>query len=304
MKRTIRIFALLILFLFPFGMVNASAEEIHPLPLISEETPDSDEGDPQGILYEMNFYEEGFFGYGEEGNFRQWSLAHFIPILVMIGVIVLIGKNRIALKSFKQEEELRFGFIAVMILCEMSYFWRLLYCGPANPTVHNMLGYLPLQVCQWSLLLTSFCAAKKSKTLFSVCFFLTHTFGLLPLLFPAVITITGPAYYRYYQFWGEHILPIIAVYYMLFVHEFEVKLSTGIIGILIFLVFLGVPAIYVNRHVNSANYLYLKPDKYEMLNFLPKSELVMAALYLAAAALLCAIVYTIYRAVRKQKKTA
>lgn len=281
---------LIILFAADFTPVLAASVPEH---FVREEPPAAQKEDPTGILYEMNFFSEGFFGYGEEGDFRQWSLAHFLPIAVTLGLITAVYKNRETIRGSRYEEDFRFGAVVVMMLCEMSYFWRLLYCGPADVTAHNMLDKLPLQVCQWTLLLTSLMAAKKSERLFSVCFFLTMTVGLLPLLFPAVITIAGPSYYRYYQFWGEHLLPIFMVYYMMFVHGMKVSFR-GTAGAAVMLGLLAVPAVYINRAVPSANYLYLKPGQYAMLDFLPKSEWIMLGLYVVVLMLLCGIVWKIY----------
>jgi len=301
MKRILRALAAGLLIFLCSAEFTAVLAETDPVSAVREETPEPPKEDPTGILYEMNFYSEGLFGYGEEGNFRQWSIAHFAPILLTVGLIIAVYKNRETIRKSRYEEDFRFGLVAVMIICEMSYFWRLLYCGPADVTQHNMLDKLPLQVCQWTLLLTSLMAAKKSKRLFSVCFFLTMTVGLLPLLFPAVITIAGPTYYRYYQFWGEHLLPIFTVYYMMFVHNMKVK-YTGIIGAAVMLVLLAIPAIYVNRAVPSANYLYLKTDQYAMLSFLPKSEWLMLCIYAAVLMCLCGIVWGIYRMVTSRRK--
>ncbi|MBR2761435.1 MAG: TIGR02206 family membrane protein [Solobacterium sp.] len=302
MKKLFRCMSSCLLSLFvliPFLTVFAASGQDR---IVKEEPPAPIKQDPEGHLYEMNYYSDGFFGYGEEGDFRQWSLAHFIPIALTGIMIFMIYKYRSAISSSPQEENIRVGIAVLMILFEMSYFWRLLYTGPGGEDYHNMLSYLPLQVCQWTLLLTSLMIVRKSKSQFSACFFLTHTLGLLPLLVPAVISRTGPAYYRYYQFWGEHLLPITAVYYMLFVHRMEVK-PQGIIGAVSLLGLLSIPAIYVNQMVPSANYLYLKPEGV-MLDFLPRNEWIVGSLYLMIMVILSAVVYGIYRFLSSRSKSA
>jgi hypothetical protein len=32
----------------------------------------------------VKFFKDGFFGYGEPGDFTYFSLAHFVPILVLL----------------------------------------------------------------------------------------------------------------------------------------------------------------------------------------------------------------------------
>ena len=43
-----------------------------------------------GKVREVIYFSRGFFGYGEMGNFRQWSLAHFLPVILAIAAIILI----------------------------------------------------------------------------------------------------------------------------------------------------------------------------------------------------------------------
>ncbi len=208
-------------------------------------------------MYEVLFYKDGFFGFGEKGNFEYWSFAHFAPILVMLAAIVLIYIYRDRLRQWKHEETFRFIFAFVMLMVEMSYFWRLLYVGSSEPDkVIDLLDKLPLQVCEWTCIIASFMLMKKSKNLFQICFFVCLTFGLFPLLTPSVITTTGPAYYRYYQYWLEHILPIIAVFYMMFVHGARARLK-GIILAVAFMSVLATLAIICNLNIEGANYLYL-----------------------------------------------
>ena len=53
-----------------------------------------------------------------------------------------------------------------MLLAEMSYFWRLLYVGSSEPTnVVDLLDKLPLQVCEWTCIISCFMLMKKSKNL-------------------------------------------------------------------------------------------------------------------------------------------
>lgn len=66
-----------------------------------------------------------FFGQGTEEEFKNFSLAHLIPILVAAGVIYLIFRYSDKLRDWKYEGKLRMGIAFAMIICEMSYFWRL-----------------------------------------------------------------------------------------------------------------------------------------------------------------------------------
>ena len=204
----------------------------------------------------VKFFSEGFFGYGEKGNFKYFSVAHFVPLILMALSIFVIYRYRDRLRNWKHEENFRFIYAFIMLIAEMSYFWRLLYVGSSKPTEQSLLDKLPLQVCEWTCIAAIFMITKKSKFLYQLCFYVCLTIGLFPLLTPSVITTTGPAYYRYYQYWLEHILPPIAVFYMTFVHGFRPTLP-GIAVASGFMSALATLALVCNFNIEGANYLYL-----------------------------------------------
>ena len=247
----------------------------------------------ESVTFPMTYFRSGFFGLSSEVVFKPFSIAHFVPIILAVVAIILIWKKRDAIRDWKGENTFRFVYAFVMIICEMSYFWRLQYVGPGMDDDTTMMGFLPLQVCQWTLILTTFMMMSKSRRLFSMSFFMTMSVGLLPLFVPAVISYTGPTYYRYYQFWGEHLLPIVGMFYMMFVHGFEAKPS-GIPMTLGFLVLLALPCIYFNEHFEDAEYMYLKHSTYSTLNFLPESPYLTLLVLLAAVLLLLGLTYVIY----------
>ncbi len=204
----------------------------------------------------VQFFKDGFFGYGEKGDFTYYSPAHWVPLFVLAAAVFLIYRYRDRLRAWRQEENFRFWLAFVMLLAEMSYFWRLLYVGSSDPAEQNLLDKLPLQVCEWTCIFAVFMITKKSKLLYQVCFYVCLTAGLFPLMTPSVITTTGPTYYRYYQFWLEHILPIVAVFYLTFVHGFRPKLH-GIAWATGFMAVLAAFALICNSNIEGANYLYL-----------------------------------------------
>ncbi|MBQ7338081.1 MAG: TIGR02206 family membrane protein [Clostridia bacterium] len=204
----------------------------------------------------VQFFKDGFFGYGEKGDFAYYSLAHWIPLILLAVSVFLVYRFRGRLRAWKHEETFRFLFAFAMLLAEMSYFWRLLYVGSSDPAETNLLDKLPLQVCEWTCIMAIFMITKKSKLLYQICFYVCLTIGIFPLLTPSVITTTGPTYYRYYQYWMEHILPIVAVFYMTFVHAFRPRLR-GVVPAAGFMAILVVLALICNFNIEGANYLYL-----------------------------------------------
>lgn len=248
----------------------------------------------QGKGREVVFFSQGFFGYGELGNFRQWSLAHFAPIILAVAAILLIYKYRESLRKYTHEKTARFIYCFIMIICEMSYFWRLVYVGPGTDPDKTMMGFLPLQVCQWTLIATTFMMMSESKRLFQLSFFLTMSAGLLPILFPAVISAMGPTYYRYYQYWGEHLLPVVGMFYMMFVHEYKPK-AYGIPMTIGALFLLAIPCVYFNGKYEDAHYLYLKHGNFAMLDFLPDSIFLTGLVLVAAVLMLLSLDWLVFR---------
>ncbi|MBQ7923744.1 MAG: TIGR02206 family membrane protein [Clostridia bacterium] len=230
------------------------------------------------MVYE--YYHEGFFGYSLEKDFNYWSLAHFLPIILLCVGIWLTYRYREKIKNCKWEQNIRFIIGAVLIFTEAFYYWRLLYVGNSGKDF-QMIAYLPLQVCEWSAFIAAFMVMKKSKHMFDVCYYICLTLGIIPFFMPAVIEYTGPGYARYYQFWLEHLVPVYAVFYMMFVHGFKADYKK-IWKPFSVLAVLAVFAIIANTRIEGANFMYLAAgtDGDSIANILPENIWVRLVLYI------------------------
>ena len=56
----------------------------------------------------FTFSDKGFFGYGEKGDFKYFSFAHFIPLILLGVTIFLLWKFRHKLRNSKFEGKFRF----------------------------------------------------------------------------------------------------------------------------------------------------------------------------------------------------
>jgi hypothetical integral membrane protein (TIGR02206 family) len=86
-----------------------------------------------------------------------------------------------------------------------------------------------------------------------------------------VITYTGPTRFRYYQFWLEHTLGYIAVFYMIFVHKMRPTIKSAVRAYVALWVLAAV-AYCANRLIGpGANYLFMaRPeDTPSILDILP-----------------------------------
>ena len=239
------------------------------------------------------FYSDGFLGYGEKGDFKYFSLAHFLPIVLLIAAIVLTYVFRDKIKNYKYEKYIRYSLAFLMMLVEMSYYWRMLYSG--NPNREDLLSHFPIQVCTISALLTVFLLTTESKQLFDYLAYVVLTLGMVPLITPAVIMNTGPRYYRYYQFFLEHLIPIYSVFYFMFIKDRKIELK-NIWKPFVLLVPFGLIAVILNSNIEGANYFYLgtQTDGASIANIMPNNIVLKCFIYAAITISLFLILYGIY----------
>ena len=209
-----------------------------------------------------------FFGQGTEVEFTNFTFAHAAPILVAAGIIFLIWRFRNKLRESKQEHVFRYILAFALIISEMSYYWRLVGVPElgANPVDH-----LPIAVCGWAAIFCSYMVIGKSKSLFEITYFWLFSGSLFALLTPTVITYTGPTRFRYYQFWAEHTLGYVSLFYMIFVHGMR-PVPRSMIKSGALLAVLAVVAYSANQILGpGANYLFMaKPeDTPSVLDILP-----------------------------------
>lgn len=245
-----------------------------------------------------------FLGQGDTVEFTNFSLAHFVPILVMVGIILLIRRYREPLRTSKHEQTFRYILAFALICCEMSYYWRLVAVPSLGP---NPVDHLPITVCGWVVIFSCLMVLGKSQLLFDISYFWLFSGTIFALVTPTVISNTGPTRFRYYQFWGEHTLGYIAVFYMIFVHGFRPK-PRSLIRAYVALVVLALVAFWANQMLGAgANYLFMaKPeDTPSVLDVLPSNYglrlVIMAA---AVSFMFCMSYLPWYLMDRKAKKAA
>lgn len=209
-----------------------------------------------------------FLGKGETVEFTNFTLAHFLPILVAVGIIFLIYHFKDTIRNLKNERYFRYFLAFAMIISEMSYYWRLIAIPSLEP---NPVDHLPIAVCGWVAIFGSYMVIGKSQTLFDIIYYWALAGSTFALITPTVISYTGPTRFRYYQFWAEHLLGFVAIFYMIFVHKMRPS-KKSIIKSYIGLVILAVIAYCANRLIGpGANYLFMaRPeDTPSILDILP-----------------------------------
>ena len=231
-----------------------------------------------------------FFGKGDEVEFANFTFAHFAPILLMFVVILLIFRFREKLRTCKKEETIRYVLAFMMIISEMSYFWRLVGVPSLDP---NPVDHLPITVCGWSVIFCSFMVVGKNQTLFDIAYFWLFSGTIFALITPTVITYTGPTRYRYYQFWLEHTLGYVSIFYMIKVHGMRPTIKSAVKSY-VALIVLALIAYMANDMIGpGANYLFLaKPeDTPSILDILPPNHGLRIAIMAAAVTAMFALSY-------------
>lgn len=231
-----------------------------------------------------------FFGKGETEEFTNFTLAHILPILVAIGIIYLIYRFRNNIRNLKHEVSFRYTLAFILIVCEMSYFWRLVAIPALEP---NAVDHLPITVCGWVCVFASYMVIGKSRTLFDICYFWTFAGSTFALITPTVITYTGPTRYRYYQFWAEHLMTFVAIFYMIFVHKMR-PTKKSLVKAYIGIVVLATIAYFANQTIGpGANYLFMaKPeDTPSILDVLPPNYAIRLCVMAAVVTTLFVLAY-------------
>ena len=246
-----------------------------------------------------------FLGQGTEIEFTNFSLAHFLPVLLMIAVILLIYRFRQPIADWKWEKKIRYVMAFMLILSEMSYYWRLIAMPELGP---NPVDHLPITVCGWVVVFSSYMLLSKSQTLFDICYFWLLSGSVFALITPTVISYTGPTRFRYYQFWVEHTMGYVAVFYMIFVHKMRPTIKSAIKAY-VALIVLAVIAYFVNDMLPGANYLFMAAPEStpSVLDILPPNHALRICVMALAVSTLFVVAYVPWylkdrKAKREQKE--
>ena len=230
-----------------------------------------------------------FFGVGSETEFTLFSLAHILPILAMLLVIFLIKKKQDAIRNFRYEEKIRYILAFALVIADMSYYWR--FAGApwlaAGPTEN-----LPIGVCGWAAIFCSFMLVGKNQKLFDIAYFWILSGSIFALLTPTPLTYTGPTRFRYYQFWADHTLSYVAVFYMIFVHGMRPTVRSAVRSYCALFV-MCVIAYWVNTMIPGANYLFLaRPESApSVLDILPPNFILRTAIMAAVITAMFGLAY-------------
>ena len=134
--------------------------------------------------------------------------------------------------------------------------------------------------------------AGRNQTLFDISYFWLLSGSLFALITPTPLTYTGPTRFRYYQFWAEHTLGYISIFYMIFVHGMRPTVRSAVKSWCA-LVAMSFLAYWVNAMIPGANYLYLaRPESApSVLDILPPNFALRTAIMAGVITLMYVLAY-------------
>lgn len=241
-----------------------------------------------------------FLGEGETVEFTNFTAPHFLPILVTVAIIFVIRIYRDKIRTLKHEPVFRYILAFALIISEMSYYWRLIAIPSLGP---NPVDHLPITVCGWVVVFSSYMLIGKSQTLFDISYFWAFCGSIFALITPTVITYTGPTRFRYYQFWAEHLLGYVALFYMIFVHGMRPNKKSFVKAYVSLIALAGV-AYWANQLIGpGANYLFMaRPeDTPSILDILPPNFALRLLIMAGAITLLFVLAYLPWYIMDKKK---
>ena len=241
-----------------------------------------------------------FFGEGTTPEFALFTPAHVVPVLLMIAVILLIRRFRVQIRNSRHEETLRYVLAFALIISDMAYYWRLVGMPSLQPgPVEN----LPIGVCGWAVIFCSYMLVGKKQFLFDISYFWLLSGSLFALITPTPLTYTGLTRFRYYQFWAEHTLGYIAIFYMIFVHGMRPTVRSAVRSYIALLAMAAL-AYGVNQMIPGANYLYMaRPEAApSVLDILPANFALRTSIIIAVITLMYGLAYYPWMMMDKRKK--
>lgn len=153
-----------------------------------------------------------FFSTTPNPVMQLYSLQHLIPVLLCIVLVVLVFKYRVQIRNLKNEKYIRYTFIAILILSEISIaLWRGL------TGTYNITHTLPLHLCSFSALMIEIVMITKSRKIMDYIYYISIGGAFIAMVYPDLrFSFTQ---FRYLEFFIFHIVIVVSIFYMVFVHR-------------------------------------------------------------------------------------
>lgn len=189
-----------------------------------------------------------------EPRFEMFSLSHIMAIILTIISVGTLYLARMKIRKRNNlENTVRYSLVLVLFAGEISLqFWYIV-------TNNWKIEYgLPLQLCDFSILMSIIMLILRSYKIFEVIYFTGVGGALVAILSPELWL--GFPHFRFYHFFISHVAIILASLYLVWIWEFRpTLLSLAKMGV--FLNLFGAFVFWVNFLVD-ANYMFISKPTY------------------------------------------
>ncbi len=200
-----------------------------------------------------------FWGGIPTSEFKLFGLSHIIVIVIVIGVALLIYRNRKRIGISKYEKHFRVIIALLLIIQSIIYQAWLISTG-----TWSIETSLPFSICECAAFLCIYMLLTKSKQVFEIVYFAGTVISFLVVLSPA-LSFNFP-HIRFIEFFMEHGLIVIAPLYMAFVHGFRPTWKSPLKTVLV--MNCCAPIIIGLNYVTKGNYWFIAnlPEQQTILN--------------------------------------
>lgn len=189
-----------------------------------------------------------------EPRFEMFSPSHIMAIsLTFLSIILLfLFQKRI---QENQRIEILLRYLIVSILAGGEIFLQYWYIVTNEWKIEHGL---PLQLCDFSILMSIILLIRKSFSIFEIVYF-TGVGGALVAIFSPELWLGFP-HFRFYHFFLSHAAILWASFYMIWIYKFKPNFNS--LGkVFIFLNCFGVFVFCINYFID-ANYMFISKPTY------------------------------------------
>jgi len=189
------------------------------------------------------------------GNFVDLSLREYIlPFIVLAALLFALIYYKDQLRNNETlQKRIRYGFGLLLAILYSSHFLLRFRLYGLDTII------LPFQLCSISMFFAVILMFTKERHIYAFVLY-TGVLGGMISLFTPVIGYNSE-YYRYYQFYGAHILLVLVPLYFMIVEEYypskkDTVIAFGILQVLA--IFMG----FVNYYMNTDfMFIFVDPTK-------------------------------------------
>ncbi|KKB73950.1 MULTISPECIES: TIGR02206 family membrane protein [Bacillus] len=183
------------------------------------------------------------------GSFHFFSTPHIVTLLVIAALGVCLFVFRRTLQEPKWNRVIRYAFVTILIISEISYHSWFIYVRSWTPRY-----CLPLHLSDLSVYLVIILLLTKNLNLFKFLYFAGLGSALQAMLTPDLGRYGFP-HFRFFEFFISHGLVVLACLFMVAAEKYKPTVRSLWITFLIINVYTGI--IFVINRMLESNYMYM-----------------------------------------------